>query len=406
MRATEIDEDILDEWRPPVASHVLLITGKLAHTGLERMMQAIAPTEFTYEIRVLDINIAAWLDVEQVEKLIGDLEGVSLVMVPGMMMGDEEELAKYLGVPVVRGPKCYSELPTFLEAQGFEIDDSSIPRPHLIVLGDSIEDRDAAGFLAKQYEIELIDLAVLLAAEITSGSDYGAEIDTALKNGDPVRHNVMAELVRSRIALRAGRGWVLSGYPTTMRDVQWLDSMSVDPDAVVVIDTDPELAEVVSYYQGQRTYIDIDGDMSLKDIHETLVVRVEALMQQCVVPDSGAAKGKEAKLEKIAMTENANPSGIKLAARIEAFLDTHAKIAASYDPEFDDPEERFNGPDSAMFEAAAKALRAGQNPPHVRSTYSSGCYAPIADKGAEAEHNELLKLVNNSSFLDETILHK
>jgi hypothetical protein len=83
---------------------------------------------------------------------------------------------------------------------------------------------------------------------------------------------------------------------------------------------------------------------------------------------------------------------MSLSARIHRFLDRHAKIAADYDPEIDAPGERFNGPDSALLHAAAVALEHGQQPPPVRSSWTSGCYR--GDASARAEHDALVILID------------
>lgn len=90
-------------------------------------------------------------------------------------------------------------------------------------------------------------------------------------------------------------------------------------------------------------------------------------------------------------------NAVNLARDVDAFLEKHAKTAADYDPKYD--EERWNGPDSAMFNAAARGIEAGMSvPPRVSSSYASGCYAPYPDETAEAEHQRLLRAVNQVSL--------
>jgi hypothetical protein len=81
-----------------------------------------------------------------------------------------------------------------------------------------------------------------------------------------------------------------------------------------------------------------------------------------------------------------------LAARVRAFLEAHAKTAGDYDPVFDAPSARYNGPDSASFQAAADALANGEEPWPVLSSWGSGCYR--GDRGAQAEHDALVVEVN------------
>lgn len=79
-----------------------------------------------------------------------------------------------------------------------------------------------------------------------------------------------------------------------------------------------------------------------------------------------------------------------LANRIESFLNSHAVVAASYDPEYDDPEERWSSPDAAMMMVAAQNIRNGDPIIKVHSTWGSGGYKPYGDVEARKEHDMLL----------------
>jgi hypothetical protein len=80
---------------------------------------------------------------------------------------------------------------------------------------------------------------------------------------------------------------------------------------------------------------------------------------------------------------------LALADEITRFLDKHALIAANYDPEYDEPGDRFNGPDSGMMFAAAEGLRMDVEFPMPHSSFHSGCYTPDNDKSVEAWHAEI-----------------
>ncbi len=95
-------------------------------------------------------------------------------------------------------------------------------------------------------------------------------------------------------------------------------------------------------------------------------------------------------------TPDASPS---LPERIDAFLDRYARTRADYDPIYDKPDERFNGPDTAMLASAAASLRAGQTPAPVHSSWAmSGCYRLPSDSAEEiaarGEHDALVSAVN------------
>lgn len=83
-----------------------------------------------------------------------------------------------------------------------------------------------------------------------------------------------------------------------------------------------------------------------------------------------------------------------LALEIRNFLEQHANISPNYDPEYDDIGDRFTGPDPAMLEMAAIAIENGDKPPYVHSDWGSGCYSDWTNKSLQAEHDDLVKRVN------------
>jgi adenylate kinase family enzyme len=279
MRLIELFESLhipLKEYRPAEGSHMILVTGRLARAGLSRMMEAIAPDDFTYEIRVLDIQVAAWLTAEQIIREIGDVGHADVILVPGKTQGDVEDIESALEVQVLRGPGCYSELPVFFEETGFEDQVSDVPRPRLLILGaqkDSISE-----FVAKTYEVPLITPDDLARQAEQDGLDVP----------DLYQHNVMAELLRARlIQPDAKKGYVISGYPRTERDVRWLQDIGARPDGMLFVGgTEPELLDA---YQNHPGRIMISPSDDVRDMQATALERIEAMMQQCVVPDSGAA---------------------------------------------------------------------------------------------------------------------
>lgn len=90
---------------------------------------------------------------------------------------------------------------------------------------------------------------------------------------------------------------------------------------------------------------------------------------------------------------------VKLAKEITDFLERHSIPSADYDPDFDNFEDRFNGPDSAMLYNAAEALKADVEFTRPLSSYGSGCYRPWPSKEVEAWHDRLLSQL--SEYLSE-----
>jgi hypothetical protein len=279
MRLKEILESLhvsLKEYRPTSGSHVILVTGKLARAGLTRMMEAIDPEDFTYEIRVLDLQVAAWLTSDLIIEEIGDVSGADVILIPGKTQGETEDIQKALGVQVLRGPGCYSELPVFLEEIGFEDQVADVPRPRLLILGSDAS--SVSDFVAKTFEVPLIT-PDLLAQQAEQD-----KVDVP----DLYRHNVMAELLRARlIQSDAQKGYVIAGYPRNERDVRWLQDLGVRQDGIMFVgEVDPELLDA---YQSRAGIIRIAVSKNVRDMQAEAIESVEAMMQQCVVPDMGAA---------------------------------------------------------------------------------------------------------------------
>ena len=254
MRAREI----FQEFKPEVNSHVVFVTGKLAEDGLSRMMKAINPKYFTYEIKVLDIEVAAWLNDEFIIQNLALPDETSLIIIPGKTMGSEETIQKHFNVSVVRGPNCYSELPTFFEEQGLEISVDTIPRPKIVVFNDE----EMALYLSKNYEIPLIDFNKVVD-KLCPDSALGK---AAMEK--PIKHNVKAEIIRSRlIEPDTKNGWVMINYPENERDAKWLSEIS-SVDAFV-----------------SKTPIDF-VNCTIVETKEEAFVTVEKLMNQCVAKPS------------------------------------------------------------------------------------------------------------------------
>lgn len=82
---------------------------------------------------------------------------------------------------------------------------------------------------------------------------------------------------------------------------------------------------------------------------------------------------------------------LELADEIMGFLEAHANTAASYDPSYDDPSERYSSPDAGELHVVAERLRAGLEIDRVPwSSWGSGGYSPYNDQGARCLHDEIV----------------
>lgn len=94
-----------------MTEHILFLTGKLAEKSLNRVLSAMQPTEFSWEVRHMRISVAALLTTDMVARRLSDTEGVDRIILPGRCRGDTESLSKTLGIPVERGPDELKDLP-------------------------------------------------------------------------------------------------------------------------------------------------------------------------------------------------------------------------------------------------------------------------------------------------------
>lgn len=86
---------------------------------------------------------------------------------------------------------------------------------------------------------------------------------------------------------------------------------------------------------------------------------------------------------------------LKLSADIKDFIAKYAAVSPNFDKEFDDPEDRFTGPDPSILLAAAEILERGEKPSfHVHSEWGSGCYKPYLDQAGRDVHDEIISKLN------------
>ena len=96
---------------------VLLITGRLAAPGVRQAVREV-PSGIEVGVEVIDTDAAVLAPYAAVKRAVAQRlpEGWELVVVPGLWIGDTRRLADELGVPVVRGPKHFAQLASFLKA--------------------------------------------------------------------------------------------------------------------------------------------------------------------------------------------------------------------------------------------------------------------------------------------------
>jgi hypothetical protein len=104
--------------------HILFLTGTLASKSLERVMQSIKGEEISYEIQVLPFAVAALMTTDMIFRHLDTPKLADRIIIPGLSIGDIDEVGKRLGIRVERGPKDLKDLPVFF-GQGAHAPDLS-----------------------------------------------------------------------------------------------------------------------------------------------------------------------------------------------------------------------------------------------------------------------------------------
>jgi hypothetical protein len=102
--------------------HILFLTGKLAQKRLQRILEEMAPIEFTYEIRNIGVSVAALMTAQMLIRRLTELKGINRIIVPGLCRGDLTVTSAELGIECVLGPIDLKDLPVFFGRKGKPID--------------------------------------------------------------------------------------------------------------------------------------------------------------------------------------------------------------------------------------------------------------------------------------------
>ncbi len=103
--------------------HIVFLTGRLAERSLIRVLDSMAPTPFSWEIREIGLQVAALMTADMIRRRVPAPLAAQRVIVPGRCRGDLAALTEHYGVPFERGPEEVKDLPQYLgrEAQPFDL---------------------------------------------------------------------------------------------------------------------------------------------------------------------------------------------------------------------------------------------------------------------------------------------
>jgi hypothetical protein len=108
--------------RIDVAEHILFLTGRLAERRLTQVLEAMAPSEFTWEIRQIGVKVAALMTPEIIRRRLNETGHASRVFLPGRCRADLAALGADFGVPFERGPDDLKDLPEFFGGKAGRVD--------------------------------------------------------------------------------------------------------------------------------------------------------------------------------------------------------------------------------------------------------------------------------------------
>src|SRR3954462_6820980 len=102
-----------------------------------------------------------------------------------------------------------------------------------------------AARLAERYEIPHISTGEILRSAVRAGSELGRQVAEIMAKGSLVGDDLMTDLVHARLEEPdVPRGFVLDGFPRTVRQAEALDAMMNGAPMIVILIDVPD-AEIV-----------------------------------------------------------------------------------------------------------------------------------------------------------------
>ncbi len=98
------------------------------------------------------------------------------------------------------------------------------PGPVLLIGAPGVGKGTQAATIARRWNVPTISTGEILRANVAHGTVLGAQASQVMKVGGLVPDHIMTEMVAYRLALSdAASGFILDGFPRTVRQAQWLD---------------------------------------------------------------------------------------------------------------------------------------------------------------------------------------
>jgi len=101
-----------------VPERLVFLTGHLARSRLERLLEGLGKTEFSWEVVDIGVKVAALMSEEIIRRRLKLAGGEDRIILPGRYRGDLDSLSSHFSVPFLRGPDEIADLPAFLGRSG------------------------------------------------------------------------------------------------------------------------------------------------------------------------------------------------------------------------------------------------------------------------------------------------
>ncbi len=210
-----------------MSEHILFLTGKLAEKSLRRVLEALQPEEFTWDIHVIGVNVAALMTAEMVKKRLKELYGADRVIVPGMCRGNLQATSDHFGVPMDRGPVDLKDLPVYFGRGGVEPD---LSRYEALIFAEivdapnmSIDEILAQAALYKRDGADVIDIGCLPESDFPLLEDAVRALKQA---GYTVSVDSMST-EELRLGALAGADYLLSLKESTLHLASEVDAIPI-----------------------------------------------------------------------------------------------------------------------------------------------------------------------------------
>lgn len=110
-----------------------------------------------------------------------------------------------------------------------------------------------AKFITEQFHIPQISTGDMLRAAVTANTPLGMEAKAIMESGHLVSDELINALVKERLSQAdCAQGFLLDGYPRTLKQAHALHEAKVQLDAIIIINVPDE--EIIARLSGRRVH--------------------------------------------------------------------------------------------------------------------------------------------------------